>query len=150
MWTLRSATATACSIHACVPRVRDVSRLKHRIVLSGSVTGSGQVGNGVRAMKSVCVFCGSSSGNDEVYSQAARALGKAIADRSITLVYGGTFLVSVRERGVRPAPTRESNSWTSSSHSDSAMLTREQFKDTPRYSCAQRYTCAGGCNANSL
>lgn len=37
----------------------------------------------------ICVFCGSSAGNQPVYIQAARQLGAALADTSIGLVYGG-------------------------------------------------------------
>ncbi len=40
-------------------------------------------------MNSVCVFCGSSTGFSEKYSQAARALGQALCRRNIKLVYGG-------------------------------------------------------------
>lgn len=40
-------------------------------------------------MKSVCVFCGSSVGNDPVYSMVASKLATAIAERDIRLVYGG-------------------------------------------------------------
>jgi uncharacterized protein (TIGR00730 family) len=40
-------------------------------------------------MKSICVFCGSSVGKREVYSEAARQLGKVLAENNITLVYGG-------------------------------------------------------------
>lgn len=37
----------------------------------------------------VCVYCGSSSGSDEVYAAEARALGAEMAARDIGLVYGG-------------------------------------------------------------
>jgi uncharacterized protein (TIGR00730 family) len=37
----------------------------------------------------VCVFCGSSSGLSERYAEAARATGRAIAQRGFGLVYGG-------------------------------------------------------------
>lgn len=37
----------------------------------------------------LCVFCGSSSGQDPVYLEAARSLGEAMAARGIDLVYGG-------------------------------------------------------------
>src|SRR5215470_8511614 len=37
----------------------------------------------------VCVFCGSKSGNDELYANAAREMGRALARRGIHLVYGG-------------------------------------------------------------
>lgn len=40
-------------------------------------------------MKSVCIFCGSNPGNDEVYAAGARAMGSEIARRGLTLVYGG-------------------------------------------------------------
>ena len=38
----------------------------------------------------LCVYCGSSSGNDAVYSQAATELGRVLAERGIELVYGGS------------------------------------------------------------
>ena len=37
----------------------------------------------------VCVFCGSSSGLNPVYAEAARDLGSLFARKAITLVYGG-------------------------------------------------------------
>ena len=40
-------------------------------------------------MKSVCVFCGSNTGKDQVYRSAARSLGEAIVRRGLRLVYGG-------------------------------------------------------------
>jgi len=40
-------------------------------------------------MKSVCVFCGSSSGKGVNHLIAAQKLGKIIAGESLTLVYGG-------------------------------------------------------------
>jgi uncharacterized protein (TIGR00730 family) len=40
-------------------------------------------------VKSVCVYCGSSPGNRPEYAQAARALGKALVDNGMSLVYGG-------------------------------------------------------------
>src|SRR5574343_2021214 len=40
-------------------------------------------------MQNICVFCGSSSGHDEVYRAAATALGELLARRGIGLVYGG-------------------------------------------------------------
>lgn len=40
-------------------------------------------------MKSVCVFCGSSTGDDPAYAEAARRLGRTLADAGTTLVYGG-------------------------------------------------------------
>lgn len=40
-------------------------------------------------MKSIAVFCGSSSGSDAAYSQSATALGELLAANKIGLVYGG-------------------------------------------------------------
>ena len=40
-------------------------------------------------MKTVCVFCGSSTGNNSKYRAAAKHLGKLLAARKLTLVYGG-------------------------------------------------------------
>ncbi|MFT4203557.1 MAG: TIGR00730 family Rossman fold protein [Chitinophagaceae bacterium] len=40
-------------------------------------------------MKSIAVFCGSSSGNAEQYAAAAYTLGKALAENNIAVIYGG-------------------------------------------------------------
>lgn len=40
-------------------------------------------------IKHVCVYCGSSTGEDPVFADAAEALGRAIADAGAGLVYGG-------------------------------------------------------------
>jgi uncharacterized protein (TIGR00730 family) len=40
-------------------------------------------------MKSVCVFCGSASGANPAYAVAARELGRELAARKLSLVYGG-------------------------------------------------------------
>jgi uncharacterized protein (TIGR00730 family) len=40
-------------------------------------------------MKSLCVFCGSSSGRSPGYSRAATRLGGRLAAAGVTLVYGG-------------------------------------------------------------
>jgi uncharacterized protein (TIGR00730 family) len=40
-------------------------------------------------MRSVCVFCGSNVGARDVYSEAARDLGRTLAARRLRLVYGG-------------------------------------------------------------
>jgi uncharacterized protein (TIGR00730 family) len=37
----------------------------------------------------ICVFCGSSSGNNPIYTEAARETGITLARRGIDLVYGG-------------------------------------------------------------
>ncbi len=40
-------------------------------------------------MQSITVFCGSSSGSKPIYAAQATSLGKTLAQRGITLVYGG-------------------------------------------------------------
>ena len=40
-------------------------------------------------MNSICVFCGSSPGNNPAYAEAASRLGRILAERGTTLVYGG-------------------------------------------------------------
>jgi len=41
-------------------------------------------------MKSICVYCGSSSGNKSAFLEKAKELGEEIASRGIALVYGGS------------------------------------------------------------
>ncbi len=40
-------------------------------------------------IKNICVYCGSSLGANPVYAQAARTLGRAMAEDGIGLIYGG-------------------------------------------------------------
>ncbi len=49
----------------------------------------------MRAMsiiKTVCVYCGSGPGTNPHFTEAAKALGKALAENNIRLVYGGGSL----------------------------------------------------------
>jgi hypothetical protein len=55
------------------------------------------VGRVERAVRSVCVFCGSSDGARPAYAAAAGALGRVIAERGFTLVYGGSNVGMMRE-----------------------------------------------------
>lgn len=41
-------------------------------------------------IKSVCIFCGSSSGSNTVYTEKAIALASLLVEKDITLVYGGS------------------------------------------------------------
>lgn len=41
------------------------------------------------AINAICVFCGSSYGNQPIYTEAAQRLGELLAQRDIGLVYGG-------------------------------------------------------------
>ncbi len=40
-------------------------------------------------ISAICVFCGSRTGSDPAYENAARALGHLMAEKGIRLVYGG-------------------------------------------------------------
>jgi len=40
-------------------------------------------------MQSICIFCGSSTGRNSTYTGAAVRLGGLLAERNLTLVYGG-------------------------------------------------------------
>jgi uncharacterized protein (TIGR00730 family) len=44
---------------------------------------------GAADVRSLCVFCGSSTGSDPAFRRAAETLGAALVRRDITLVYGG-------------------------------------------------------------
>ena len=43
-------------------------------------------------LRSICVFCGSSTGKHPEYAEAARQAGRYFAENEITLVYGGGHL----------------------------------------------------------
>jgi len=43
----------------------------------------------MKAINSICIYCGSSSGLDPAFSQAAQDLGRMMAEQGISLVYGG-------------------------------------------------------------
>ena len=40
-------------------------------------------------MKNICVFCGSSSGDNPAFANAAEVLGRQLAKNNIQLIYGG-------------------------------------------------------------
>lgn len=43
----------------------------------------------IMTIQSICLFCGSNSGSNPAYAEAAGELGRELAARDITLVYGG-------------------------------------------------------------
>ncbi|MEZ5810974.1 MAG: TIGR00730 family Rossman fold protein [Rhizobiaceae bacterium] len=43
----------------------------------------------MNTIRSICVYCGSSPGRDNIYVEAGRALGNAIGSAGMRLVYGG-------------------------------------------------------------
>lgn len=50
---------------------------------------NGAVIEPARALKSVCVYCGSGVGQNPIYAETARILGRALAENGVALVYGG-------------------------------------------------------------
>jgi len=50
------------------------------------------VDKSILTMPLVAVYCGSRLGNNDVYEQAARELGSALADNGMGLVYGGASI----------------------------------------------------------
>ena len=44
---------------------------------------------GVPELSSICVFCGSHAGADPAYLEAARAVGRGLAQHGVRVVYGG-------------------------------------------------------------
>ena len=49
----------------------------------------GRMNTPQQRISSICVYCGSQPGDDPVYRQAARILGRAMAENGIDLIYGG-------------------------------------------------------------
>jgi uncharacterized protein (TIGR00730 family) len=45
-----------------------------------------------RHVKKICVYCGSGTGHNPAYAEAARTLGRTMAEANIGLVYGGGSL----------------------------------------------------------
>jgi uncharacterized protein (TIGR00730 family) len=46
-------------------------------------------GSAMGILRSICVYCGSGVGADPAYAEAARAIGRDMAEAGIRLVYGG-------------------------------------------------------------
>src|SRR5689334_10053125 len=44
---------------------------------------------GMAILTNLCVYCGANEGADPAYAEAADALGKAMAEAGVGLVYGG-------------------------------------------------------------
>ena len=64
----------------------------------------------MNTIRSVCVYCGSSPGRDEIYLKAGHALGRSIADSHLRLIYGGgTAAIIVFGGASSPAPGRRSS-----------------------------------------
>ena len=45
-----------------------------------------------KKINAICVYCGSSFGNNILYKEKAEALGKILADNNISLIFGGSHL----------------------------------------------------------
>src|SRR5690606_6141053 len=58
--------------------------------LCGAITGARICSRSLMArVRSLCVYCGASAGNDPRHAAAAAELGRLLAENDITLVYGG-------------------------------------------------------------
>jgi uncharacterized protein (TIGR00730 family) len=69
------------SAHQLTEKVRRDCGRDDRRTLSGKER--------ISTMKTVCVFCGSSTGTNSKYRAAARHLGQLLAAKNLSLVYGG-------------------------------------------------------------
>mgnify|MGYP001174192382 CR=1 FL=1 len=56
-------------------------------------------------LRSICIFCAASPGNDPVYAEAAAEMGRLIAEAGLRLVYGGgsVGLMGIVARAARAA-----------------------------------------------
>jgi uncharacterized protein (TIGR00730 family) len=52
-------------------------------------TTNGAAVSSSRALRNVCVYCGSGVGENPIYAEAAHTLGRALGENGIGLVYGG-------------------------------------------------------------
>ncbi|MBH0066125.1 TIGR00730 family Rossman fold protein [Psychrobacter sp. SZ93C1] len=65
----------------------------YEVITSQDITNIEQaVNKSALTMPLVAVYCGSRLGNKEIYEQAARELGRALADNGMGLVYGGASI----------------------------------------------------------
>ena len=55
-------------------------------------------------VKSACVFCGASVGNDPAFAEAARDLGALMAADGMRLIYGGGHLGMMARSQTRSSP----------------------------------------------
>lgn len=53
--------------------------------INGVLRPHGSAGN----VRSLCVYCGSGLGDKPIYAEAARSLGRALAESGVRLIYGG-------------------------------------------------------------
>lgn len=71
----------------------NINNATYEVITSQDITNIEKaVNKSTLAMPLVAVYCGSRSGNDKVYEQAARELGSALADNGLGLVYGGASI----------------------------------------------------------
>lgn len=63
-------------------------------MVNGTATATGQSAaiTPTRSIRNVCVYCGSGTGNNPAYVEAARTLGRSLGENGIGLVYGGGSL----------------------------------------------------------
>lgn len=70
-----------------------INNENYEVITSQDITNIEQaIDRSSLAMPLVAVYCGSRLGNSEVYEQAARKLGSALAENGLGLVYGGASI----------------------------------------------------------
>lgn len=70
-----------------------INNENYEVITSNDISNIEQaVDKSILTMPLVAVYCGSRLGNDEVYEQAARELGSALAKNGMGLVYGGASI----------------------------------------------------------
>jgi uncharacterized protein (TIGR00730 family) len=68
------------------------STMSNRKVAPRKKSSASKIATGPRALRKICVFCGSGSGKNPAYARAAVTLGRTMAEAGIGLVYGGGSL----------------------------------------------------------
>src|SRR5580692_9462691 len=93
----RAWTGRAGRLHTCFPSYRVFCRALHRQGAAKALAARTNRRHIVLLVRSdsmskinaLCVYCGSSPGNDPVFVEAAHTFGKILAENDIRLVYGG-------------------------------------------------------------
>ena len=66
--------------------------MRDMVNATSTATGSSASTGGKASIRNICVYCGSGPGNNPAYVEAARTLGRSLAENGIGLVYGGGSL----------------------------------------------------------
>ena len=66
-----------------------MSDIRSRSTAPQHINGRSSQPSSPSSVRSICVYCGSGPGNNPAYIDAARTLGRSLAENGIRLVYGG-------------------------------------------------------------